>query len=146
VLMLNKWKSYLLENFKKLNKIEDYGALYERFISNFPELRKEFGVFYTPEYIVEYIVKQTVGELIEGKTPQEISKIKILDPSCGSGSFLLGAYQYLLDYHLKFYHQNIAKVSNWSVYFAGKINFTFPACFMNFKINRPVLNFGKVTV
>jgi len=113
VLMLNKWKSYLLENFKKLNKIEDYGALYERFISNFPELRKEFGVFYTPEYIVEYIVKQTVGELIEGKTPQEISKIKILDPSCGSGSFLLGAYQYLLDYHLKFYHQNIAKVSNF---------------------------------
>ena len=70
-----------------------------------PEVRKAGGVFYTPEYIVDYIVKQTIGVLIENKTPQEISKIKILDPACGSGSFLLGAYQYLLDYHLKYYHQ-----------------------------------------
>ncbi len=71
-----------------------------------PEVRKAGGVFYTPEYIVEYIVKQTVGELIENKTPDQISSIKILDPSCGSGSFLLGAYQYLLDYHLKYYHNH----------------------------------------
>ncbi|MBK7667727.1 MAG: hypothetical protein IPJ32_10530 [Sphingobacteriaceae bacterium] len=38
--------------------------------------------------MVEYIVKNTVGKLIEGKTPKEIEKIKIVDPSCGSGSFL----------------------------------------------------------
>jgi len=76
-----------------------------------PEVRKAGGVFYTPEYIVEYIVKQTVGELIDNKTPDEISKIKILDPSCGSGSFLLGAYQYLLDYHLKYYNKNKIKLN-----------------------------------
>jgi type I restriction-modification system DNA methylase subunit len=70
-----------------------------------PEVRKAGGVYYTPQYIVDYIVKETLGRLIEGKTPQEISTIKILDPACGSGSFLLGAYQYLLDYHLNYYNQ-----------------------------------------
>ena len=39
-------------------------------------------------------------------TPKQISEIKILDPACGSGSFLLSAYQHLLDYHLKWYSQN----------------------------------------
>lgn len=68
-----------------------------------PEVRKAGGVYYTPQYIVDYIVKETLGELIAGKTPQEISAIKVLDPACGSGSFLLGAYQYLLDYHLSYY-------------------------------------------
>ncbi|MEK0336628.1 MAG: N-6 DNA methylase, partial [Nitrosopumilus sp.] len=43
---------------------------------------------------------------IEGKTPKQIEKIKICDPACGSGSFLIGAYQYLLDYHLKYYTEN----------------------------------------
>ncbi|SFE92247.1 Eco57I restriction-modification methylase domain-containing protein [Thermoflexibacter ruber] len=68
-----------------------------------PEVRKAGGVYYTPQYIVDYIVKETLGEVIAGKTPQEISAIKVLDPACGSGSFLLGAYQYLLDYHLSYY-------------------------------------------
>jgi hypothetical protein len=45
-----------------------------------------------------------VGKLTEDKTPNEISKLKILDPACGSGSFLLGAYQYLLDWHKNYYH------------------------------------------
>lgn len=69
-----------------------------------PEVRKAGGVFYTPQYIVEYIVKQTVGKLIDGKPPKEIEKIKIVDPACGSGSFLVGAYQYLLDCHLDYYY------------------------------------------
>ena len=71
-----------------------------------PEVRKAGGVYYTPQYIVEYIVKNTVGKLIEGKTPKEISKIKIVDPACGSGSFLIGAYQHLLDYHKNHYTEN----------------------------------------
>ncbi len=70
------------------------------------EVRKAGGVYYTPEYIVDYIVKNTVGKKIEGLTPEEIKKIKIVDPACGSGSFLLGAYSYILDYHFKWYSQN----------------------------------------
>jgi hypothetical protein len=64
-----------------------------------PEVKKAGGVYYTPKYIVDYIVKHTVGDLVKDKTPHEVSNIKVLDPACGSGSFLLGAYQYLLDWH-----------------------------------------------
>jgi len=68
-----------------------------------PEVKKAGGVYYTPAYIVEYIVKQTVGALCDGKTPKQISKLRILDPACGSGSFLIGAYRYLLNYHRDWY-------------------------------------------
>ena len=100
--------------------VEILGSAYEQFLGKViritpahhakieekPEVRKAGGVYYTPQYIVDYIVKNTIGKLIEGKTPKEISKIKILDPACGSGSFLIGAFQYLLDYHKDFYSEN----------------------------------------
>ena len=63
-----------------------------------PEVKKAGGIYYTPDYIVDYIVKNTVGKLLEDKTPKQIENLKILDPACGSGSFLLGAYTYLLNY------------------------------------------------
>jgi Alw26I/Eco31I/Esp3I family type II restriction m6 adenine DNA methyltransferase len=71
-----------------------------------PEVRKAGGVYYTPIYIVDYIVKNTVGKLLEKKTPSQAAKLTILDPACGSGSFLLGAYQYVLDWHLGQYATN----------------------------------------
>ncbi|MCJ7729397.1 MAG: BREX-1 system adenine-specific DNA-methyltransferase PglX, partial [Sedimentisphaerales bacterium] len=71
-----------------------------------PEVKKAGGVYYTPSYIVDYIVKNTVGKLIEGKTPKQIENLKILDPACGSGSFLLGAYTCLLNYHRDWYAAN----------------------------------------
>ncbi len=100
--------------------VEILGSAYEQFLGKViritpahhakieekPEVRKAGGVYYTPQYIVDYIVKNTVGKLIEGKTPKEISKIKILDPACGSGSFLIGAFKYLLDYHKDYYSEN----------------------------------------
>jgi len=76
-----------------------------------PEVKKAGGIYYTPSYIVDYIVKNTVGKLCEGKTPKQIEKLKILDPACGSGSFLLGAYTYLLDYHRDWYTENDPE--NW---------------------------------
>jgi type I restriction-modification system DNA methylase subunit len=96
------------------------GQVYERFLGKVirltaghqakveekPEVRKAGGVYYTPTYIVEYIVQNTVGKLLEGKTPRDTVKLKILDPACGSGTFPLGAYQYLLDWHLKWYSEN----------------------------------------
>ena len=71
-----------------------------------PEVRKAGGVYYTPAYIVDYIVENTVGDLLWGKTPAEAAKLRILDPACGSGSFLTGAYQYLLDWHLEYYSRD----------------------------------------
>jgi len=71
-----------------------------------PEVKKAGGVYYTPTYIVDYIVRNTVGKLVEGKTPAQVAKLTILDPACGSGSFLIGAYQFLLDWHLKYYTEH----------------------------------------
>ncbi|KHO48156.1 MAG: hypothetical protein QT00_C0001G0169 [archaeon GW2011_AR5] len=59
--------------------------------------RKEQGIYYTPTYIVDYIVKNTVREHIKDKDVDEILDTKILDPACGSGSFLIKAYSTLLD-------------------------------------------------
>lgn len=64
-----------------------------------PEVRKAGGVYYTPTYIVDYIVRNTVGRMLEGKSARQAAKLRILDPGCGSGSFLLGAYQFLMDWH-----------------------------------------------
>jgi len=112
--------------------VEILGTAYEQFLGKViritpshhakieekPEVRKAGGVYYTPQYIVDYIVKNTVGKLVDGKTPKEISKITIVDPACGSGSFLIGAYQYLLDYHKNYYSKNgkPAKAKNERAY------------------------------
>ena len=69
-----------------------------------PEVRKAGGVYYTPEYIVRYIVANTVGKLIEGKTPAEIAEMRFADIACGSGSFLLGVYDLLLRHHGNYYN------------------------------------------
>ena len=57
--------------------------------------RKEQGIYYTPTYVVDYIVKNTVGELAKDKK-FDLKNIKILDPACGSGSFLMKAFDYLI--------------------------------------------------
>ncbi len=86
-----------------LGKVITLTAGHRAKVEEKPEVKKAGGVYYTPAYIVKYIVENTVGKLVEGKTPAEVAKLKILDPACGSGSFLLGAYQFLLDWHLKYY-------------------------------------------
>jgi type I restriction-modification system DNA methylase subunit len=64
-----------------------------------PEVRKAGGVYYTPTFIVDYIVKSTVGKLLDGRSPKQAAKLRVLDPACGSGSFLIGAYQFLLNWY-----------------------------------------------
>jgi len=86
-----------------------------------PAVKKAGGVFYTPQYIVEYIVKHTVGELVKDKTPRDVAKFHLLDPACGSGSFLIGAYQFLLDWHRDWYIENLVPV------FIDKKSVTDPA-------------------
>ncbi len=97
--------------------VEIMGQVYEQFLGKVisvtpdhqvvieekPEVRKAGGVYYTPSYIVDYIVENTVGKLLEGKTPRQVSKLKVLDPACGSGSFLIGAYTFLLEWHRRWY-------------------------------------------
>jgi type I restriction-modification system DNA methylase subunit len=98
------------------------GSIYERFLGNVivatgkrarvepkPEVRKAGGVYYTPEYIVRYIVENTVGKLIANKTPDQIAEMRFADIACGSGSFLLGVFELLLTYHGQYYNDNPKK-------------------------------------
>lgn len=116
--------------------VEILGTVYERFLGKVirltaghqakveekPEVRKAGGVYYTPAYIVNYIVQNTVGKQIEGKSPADLAggktkpPFRVLDMACGSGSFLLGAYQFLLDHYLKWYQANPAKKHDKAVY------------------------------
>lgn len=90
--------------------------------------RKKDGIFYTPEYIVDYIVKNSLGKYLEDKEKEifakwrlkehitdetydnrllpayreykeELFKVKVLDPACGSGAFLVRVFDYLCDEH-----------------------------------------------
>ena len=103
--------------------IEILGNIYEKFLGSEitfrnvkgghtvqveqkPEVKKAGGVYYTPQYIVEYIVKQTVARKLEGKSIKQIKGLTICDPACGSGSFLVGAYKYLMDWYLAKYSES----------------------------------------
>jgi hypothetical protein len=106
----------------KYISVDILGQVYERFLGKVirltaghqakveekPEVRKAGGVYYTPTYIVKYIVQNTLGELLKDQNApdQKIKPVRVLDPACGSGSFLLGAYQYLLDWYLDWYSRN----------------------------------------
>ena len=72
-----------------------------------PEVKKAGGVVYTPSFIVNYLVENTVGKWLIGKTPKEVEKLRILDLACGSGAFLLGAYRRLLAWHLDWWSSHL---------------------------------------
>ena len=121
------WESNLAIDFKVMNEIvldtynpyqfdviplEVLGNIYEQYLGYTirltdhqvkyelkPDVRKAGGVYYTPEYIVDYIVKNTVGKSLQELTPAKINKLRILDPACGSGSFLIRAYEEMLNYY-----------------------------------------------
>jgi hypothetical protein len=116
-----------------LGKVIHLTAGHRAKVEEKPEVKKAGGVYYTPKYIVDYIVENTVGRLLLNrnpgqaaaggdesgasglvpaltaetshlfKTPRQAAKLRICDPACGSGSFLVGAYRYLLRFHRDWY-------------------------------------------
>jgi type I restriction-modification system DNA methylase subunit len=89
------------------------GTIYEQYLGNILRKsekrakltenhmhRKEQGIYYTPTYIVDFIVKNTLGELLKDKKIN-VEKIRILDPACGSGSFLIKAFDILNKYWME---------------------------------------------
>jgi type I restriction-modification system DNA methylase subunit len=85
---------------KGAQAVMDLGAHTENYnIVEKKQRRKEQGIYYTPKYITDYIVKETVGRFLTEHTAKENLDIKILDPACGSGSFLIRAFDELLKYY-----------------------------------------------
>lgn len=99
---------YIAQNSIKADKDGKSGKLFK--VNGKKELklksrqkRKEQGIYYTPKFIVDYIVENTLGKKLEEvKSMHELKKIKILDPACGSGSFLTKALETMNDKYKDF--------------------------------------------
>jgi hypothetical protein len=88
--------------------VEQLGAVYETLLDYEPRaeratlslepgsgVRKATGTFYTPQPIAEYLVRRTLGPLVDEATPDQILQLRIVDPAMGSGAFLVAACRFL---------------------------------------------------
>jgi hypothetical protein len=89
--------------------VEQLGAVYERVLDYVPAVvdgdvilgksgrRKATGTFYTPRALTEYLVRRTLAPLVRNRAPEDLLRLRVLDPSMGSGAFLVAACRYLAD-------------------------------------------------
>ena len=98
---------------------EVLGEIYEHFLGdvieiegdtvdivNKPEVREGGGVVPTPRYIADVIAERTLRPLLAGRSPTELENFTVADICCGSGIFLLAAFEILLDHYLNWYLDN----------------------------------------
>ncbi len=71
-----------------------------------PEAVDSQGAVNTPKNVADIIVEQTLSALYEGKTPDDARDIRVADICCGSGNFLLSAYEYIINYHIEWLTAN----------------------------------------
>lgn len=113
---------------------EVLGEIYEQFlgevivvedgavtITSKPEIRESGGVVPTPSFIADAIVARTLSPLLAGRSPQELAAFTLADTCCGSGIFLLSAYDFLLGHYLDWYvADDAAKHAGTTIYQAGE--------------------------
>jgi hypothetical protein len=88
--------------------VEQLGAVYEHVLDFAPDQqpvrrggrrqsgrRKATGTFYTPRALTEYLVRRTLAPLVDTALPDDILRLRIVDPAMGSGAFLVAACRYL---------------------------------------------------
>lgn len=87
-----------------LFKLYDFSILPVEFISNVYEKfigkdnQNEEGAYYTPTFLVDYIIQQTIGKHFESTHSYDC---KVLDPACGSGIFLVESLRRIIDKYIK---------------------------------------------
>jgi len=125
---LGGFRGILQYKFKYIDE-DIFGKAYETFLA---EIRKEQGIYYTPSYITEYIVENTVGKIFEEmviKIKKELElenfssiqelihkflAIKVIDPACGSGSFLIKALRLIFKKYKELLDAILAKEKEYS--------------------------------
>ncbi|MHA1271483.1 MAG: Eco57I restriction-modification methylase domain-containing protein [Candidatus Helarchaeota archaeon] len=136
----NEIKSFVLRYKTHFNEDYDlFSKLYEKYLKT-NLIRKTFGIYYTPNYIIKFIIKETVEIVFENllnkinysleksdlddfkKYINEFLDVKIIDIACGTGSFLIIVLKTIWNYYLKLEElflnlkQNLA-INRESVYF-----------------------------
>jgi type I restriction-modification system DNA methylase subunit len=91
----------VFSDFNEFDRVK-YGQIY---LATDKGERKATGSYYTPDYIVNYIVKNTVGPVVDEKWKEAQANkksfvdatlsVKVLDPAMGSGHFLVGSIEFL---------------------------------------------------
>lgn len=71
-----------------------------------PEVVDSQGAVNTPKNITDIIIEETLRPLYEDKTPEEVAQYRIADICCGSGNFLLSAFEYIVNYYIEYYRQH----------------------------------------
>ena len=71
-----------------------------------PEVVDSQGAVNTPQNITDIIIEETLRPLYENRTPEEVSQYRIADICCGSGNFLLSAFEYIVNYHIEYYRNH----------------------------------------
>lgn len=105
--------------------IQILGSIYERFLGKVivatdkrarveerPEVRKAGGIYYTPTHIVHYIVDQTLSPILKGKNFEALKKLRLCDTACGSGSFLIAAFDALIQAAAFWFNENPQKAKD----------------------------------
>lgn len=102
---LGGYRGIMQYNFRYIDE-DIFGKAYETFLA---EVRHDEGIYYTPSYITEHVVEKTVASLMDDLSLQieksvksnnfeeaiqltkRFTALRVLDPACGSGSFLVKA-------------------------------------------------------
>jgi len=86
--------------------VELISSIYENFIGNTDENKdieltkqKEIKAYYTPPYIVDFILSHTIVPFLEADSKED-SNCKVLDPACGSGIFLVETLRKIIEKEL----------------------------------------------
>jgi Methylase of polypeptide chain release factors len=129
------YKGLKFYNFELIDE-DIFGKSYEMFLA---EKRKEEGIFYTPANITQYLVDTCLNLVFNPlkeklyasikenniqkacEIAQRIKEIKILDPACGSGSFLVKVVRYLF----RFYEELVENLKDVRTGLLVEVNETF---------------------
>ncbi len=98
LLKVSQCKAYSLLECNELKEFWQNGTtllrIYEYISGRKDDKKEQFGIFYTPEWIVKYMVNNSMQEFLLN---HDFETIKILEPACGCGAFLLCLFDILFD-------------------------------------------------
>ncbi len=106
--------------------------------------RKMTGAYYTPDYIVKPIVKETLTPLVEKKSSEEILNLKVCDPAMGSGHFLSSVLNFLARKYLEAKEKEINDDLDVSLLEAKKL--VLHNCIYGVDINPSAVKLAKMSL
>lgn len=73
--------------------VELISAVYDRFLGELKPEQRQRGAYYTPRFVADLAISQIIDRL----PSERLSKLRFLDPACGSGIFLVRSFQLLCE-------------------------------------------------